>query len=296
MPIDKPDLGDAISAAYGDDDEATAPAESTSDDTETPDSDDGAQAHLESESEEDSESEDQSEASDEVTDDLPDRYFEVERGDLSAEQWSAVIDSLKARDDTIGKLLRGKPEGGGEADQGDEAQADAPEPITDDAILQAFGLDPENPFDETAAKVVLPLVRSLEQLNAQVSTLAEERELEQLDRYWTSELDQLEAKNGELPIERLALLEFAAENGYQRPSDAYWAVAGPAKRQVEEAVAAAQKKVASATGKKKLAKEDVASKRTKGSNADATTVTTGKGVGKAVESSVSELLKDLGIG
>ncbi len=174
----------------------------------------------------------------------------------------------------------------------EETPAEAPEPITDEAILQALGLDPEDPFNENTVKIAVPLVRAIEQLSGTVNQLAEERELERLDAYWDKELNALEAKNGELPIERIALLEFAAENGYSRPSDAYWAVAGPAKRQVEEAVAAAQKRVKSTDHP---SKEEVAGKRPRTSSADAETAVKGKGVGKAVEASLSSLLKDIGI-
>lgn len=298
MATDKPDLGAAIAAAYGSDDEGTAAeaAEATSEETTTPDAT-GAQPDVESEGEQGSETEAQEEASSEGTDDLPDRYFEVDLSGLPAEERASIIEALKGRDDTIGKLLRGKASDEQATDdaQGAEGEQEPPPAITDEAILQALGLDPDNPFDETAAKVALPLVKAVEALTTQVQALQEERELDQLDAYWTSELDALEKQNGELPIERLALLEFAATNGYSRPADAYWAVAGPARAQVEKAVAEAQKRIATKTGTP-LTKQSVATGRPKTSGADSDNVTTGKGVGKAVESAAKQLLADLGFG
>lgn len=294
MPIDKPDLGAAVAAAYGDDDAGTAEAEAEVVDTDTTDDSEVAQAQLESESGEGNESEAQEEASSEGTDDLPDRYFEVERGDLPAEEWRAVIAALKERDDEIGKLLRGRAEDDGQGEEEANASDEpaAPEALTDDAILKALGLDPENPFEETASKVAVPLVRAVQGLQQQVEALLERDELAQLDAYWTAELDALEASNGELPIERVAVLEFAAENGIQKPADAYWRIAGPAKRQVEQAVAAAQARVKTAGP---LTKQAVAGTRPKSSDAEGEVETRGKGVGKAVEAEAAKVLKDLGL-
>lgn len=291
---EKTSLVDAVTAAYGEDpfdlhdDDSEAP-EGTEDDEqeETPDAPEGAQPDVEDESDET-----EPEASD-GTEDVPERYFEVDLSGLPAEERAAVIAALKGRDDEIGKLLRGRAEGD---DDGQQPEPEPePEPLTDEAILEALGIDPE--YDDTAAKVALPLVRGMQQLQAQVQSLLEQQELQSLDAYWTSELDKLEAANGALPVDRVAVLEFAAENGLQSPADAYWRIYGPAQRQVQDAVAAAQKRISATPGKTKPTKKDAASARPKTSNAEEEVpAETGQSLRDAVKEQTSKVLRDLGLG
>ena len=296
-PVDaqKDDLNAAVMAAYEsdpfdldvEDDEA---GDGTSDDVqdETPDAPEGAQPDVEDETDAD-----ETEAQ-EGTDDIPDRYFEVDLSGLPAEERAAVIAALKGRDDEIGKLLRGRAEGDAPATPPEPDPE--PEPITDEAILEALGIDPE--YDETAAKVALPLVRGMQQLQEQVAALLEQQELASLDTYWTSELDSLEAQHGKLPVDRVAVLEFAAENGLQSPADAYWRIYGPAQRQVQEAVAAAQKRIEAApAGKTKPSKKDASSARPKTSAAEEEVPTSaGVSLRDAVKEQTSKVLRDLGLG
>ena len=245
MPETKTSLADSVREGF------TLP-EGTADEAEATDSGDttpgtqGAQAEVDSTDATGSKSETEVAAVTEGTDDLPDTYFEVDLSGLPAEEKQAIMAALKARDDTIGKLLRGASEGE-ETDGATGAAGETetpPAPMTDEEIIQALNLDPENPFDENAAKVALPLVRGLQSLQATVDQLVERQELEQLDRYWTGELDKLETENGVLPIDRTAVLEFAAANGLSTPDAAYWQIAGPARRQVETLTTAARKRLA----------------------------------------------------
>jgi hypothetical protein len=294
---EKTSLVDAVVEAYGEDpfdltdDDAEAP-EGTADDgqEETPDAPEGAQPDVEDET-----ADTDSEASD-GTEDVPDRYFEVDLSGLPAEERTAVIAALKGRDDEIGKLLRGRAEGDGNDGEGSTPDPEPePEPVTDEDILQALGIDPE--FDETAAKVALPLVRGMQQLQAEVAAMREQRELADLDTYWTSELDKLEKANGELPVDRVAVLEFAAENGLQTPADAYWRIYGPAQRQVQDAVAEAQKRVSAKGDKPKPGKKDVASSRPKSSAADEDVAPPGgANLREVVKDQTAKVLRDLGIG
>jgi hypothetical protein len=135
----------------------------------------------------------------------------------------------------------------------------------------------------------------MEQLRSAVSQLVEQSELRDLDTYWNSTLDKLESENGELPIERVALLEFAASQGLTKPEDAYWRVAGPARRQVEEAVKAAQARVAKA-GSAIPDKKDATSARPKSSSADSDVpIAKGVPIRDAVGEVAKKLFRDLGI-
>jgi hypothetical protein len=235
MAKNTPSLGAAVEGAFEEAYEGTAEeAEAPATPEPTPEATDGAQAEPASETPSDTGSENPPEASGEVTDGDVERYFEVDLSGLPAEERQAIVAALKARDDQIGKLLRGETGTGtgGEATPEGEAP-EPPQPMSDEDIIRGLGLDPDNPFDENAAKVALPLVRTLQDMKATVDQLVEARELEALDRVWTSELDRLERDNGALPIDRTAVLEFAAANQLYSPEDAYWRIAGPARAQVE---------------------------------------------------------------
>jgi hypothetical protein len=290
---EKTSLVDAVTAAYGEDpfdlhDETDEAPEGTSDDVqeETPDAPEGAQPVVEDETPDaDAETSD-------GTADAPERYFEVDLSGLPAEERVKLIDALKGRDDEIGKLLRGRAEG--ETPVEPPEPTPEPEPITDEDILRSLDIDPE--YDENAAKVAIPLVRGMQQLQEQVQALLEQRDLADLDTFWTTELDKLEAANGELPVDRLSVLEFAAENGLQSPADAYWRIYGPAQRQVRAAVEAATAG-AGAPPKSKPGKKDVASARPGTSNAEEEVPTSdGGSLRDAVKEQTSKVLRDLGIG
>jgi hypothetical protein len=289
---EKTSLVDAVTAAYGEDpfdlhdDDDEAP-EGTSDDVqeETPDAPEGAQPVV------DDETPDENAETSDGTADLPERYFEVDLSGLPAEERVKILDALKGRDDEIGKLLRGRAEGEAPAEPEPTPE---PEPITDEDILQSLGIDPE--YDETAAKVALPLVRGMQQLQEQVQALLDQRGLDDLDTYWTTELDKLEAANGELPVDRLSVLEFAAENGLQSPADAYWRIYGPAQRQVRAAVEAATAG-ARTPAKTKPTKKEAASARPGTSNAEEEVPQAdGGSLRDAVKEQTSKVLRDLGIG
>lgn len=229
----------------------------------------------------------------EGTEDVPERYFEVDLSGLPAEERKAVVAALAARDDEIGKLLRGRPKDETPAPEG--AAPEPPAPMSDEDILRGLGVDPDNPFSEETAKVAVPLVRSLQALTEKLDTLSADRELERMEAHWTSRLDQLEKDNGQLPVDRVAVLEFAADNGLTTPEDVYWRIAGPAKRQVESAVAAATARLA-ATGTPAPTKQEVGSTRPRGSAATEEVPVKEATVRDAVAKEGKKILRDLGIG
>lgn len=265
----------------------------------TPVATEGAQPVVESTVETTGTTEDPAAAAAEVTDDLPDSYFEVDLSGLPAEEKQAILAALKARDDEIGKLLRGAPKETPPADGATTPAGEpvaAPEPMSDEDILKALNLDPENPFDENGAKVALPLVRGLQALQEQVAGLIEERELEQLDRYWTGTLDKLEADNGVLPIDRTAVLEYAAANGLQTPEQAYWQISGPAREQVARLTAEARKRLATPTEPVEPAVKKPTSTRPAAGGGTEAVPTSQPTIKGAVKEEASKVLRDLGIG
>lgn len=286
MADEKPSLNDVVAAAYeaeADEPEATSSEEGTEEST-TP-SDLGAQTEVESKTgTEDSEATAEAEGTEQ-----PDRYFEVDLSGLPAEERLAVIEALKARDDKIGKLLRGEPR----ETTTEVVEEEAPEELSDAEILSQLGIDPDDPFfSEATAKAVIPLVRAAKTAEARMAAMEQQFELRELESYWTSELNRLEAENGELPVERLAVLEFAATEGIVAPEDAYWRIAGPARRQVEEAVRAAQVRVEAARTK---AKKEGSSTRPRASGAESEVATKEARLRDAVKDVGSRVLKDLGI-
>lgn len=304
MAKDAPDMGAALAAAFegsgsmaetteegtgAEAPEATEAAPSTEGST-------SAQAEVESTSETGTQTEATEAAAPEGTEEVPDRYFEVDLSSLPAEERTQVIAALKERDDAIGRLLRGKAEEGAPAEGETQGEAEPSEPLTDEAILQALGLDPEsNPFQEETAKVAVPLVRGMQQLQEQVASLIEANELQALEYEWTSTLDRLSSENGELPVTREAVIDFAASNGITSPEDAYWRIFGPARRQVEQAVAAAQGRITAAE-KKPVDKGAASSQRPVSGAAEAEVTLKGKTAREATAEAAKRVLNELGIG
>lgn len=228
---------------------------------------------------------------------VPDRYFEVDLSGLPEEERATIVEALKARDDEIGTLLRGQAKGDTETAAAAAGETETPpEPMTDDAILTALELDPENPFDEKAAKVALPLVRGLQAVQAQVAALVERDELAELREVWDTSLDKLETEHGELPIDRLSLLEFAASNGINDPATAFWRVFGPANRQVDAAVKAATARVAAAGGTPAKVEKKSTGKRPTTSTATEETPAVGETLRDTVTDAAKKVLQDLGLG
>ena len=275
----------AASAVSGvEDDDATASAEGAADDTTNSDaSSEGTSANGD---EGDGDTSEGQEATD-----VPESYFGYQfPPDLTPEQRAELLGELKKRDDTIGKLLRGREE---QAPPTDEP-APEPEPeITDEDILQALGLDPDNPFDETTAKTVIPIVRKqIEQENL-IANLIEMQELAEIDRSWRSTLNSLEAEFGKLPAEVThdQVMEFAADNGVSSPVDAYWRIMGPGRAAVEGLSAERARKA-------KLAADKAASSSVRPGSGNVTdeAPVTAKTVKGATREAAERILREMGLG
>jgi hypothetical protein len=244
---ERPDTRAAVAAALGqepepqetDETEATADEAEGTEEEVTDSSSPGAQDDVELEGD-GQESEAEPEASGEGTDEVPMSLLDVDLSHLSAEDRQAVIKTVEEQNKLIGKLMRERAEGD---EPPEDAPAPTPEPLTDEALAQALGLDMENPYDENTAKVALPLARMVLELKAQVEGVASVSQASQAERYWNESLDKLEAENGSLPVPRANFFEYAADNSIDDPELAYWRVMGPARSVLIKEVTARKKAV-----------------------------------------------------
>lgn len=219
----------------------------------------------------------------------PTEYFGYQfPPDLTPEQRGEILSELKKRDDTIGKLLRGREEPAAPAD---ETPPDPPQELTDEDILQALGLDPSNPFTEETAKAVLPVVRKQMEQEATISQLIEIQELQEIDRTWRSSLSGLEKEFGALPaeVDHEAVMTFAAENDIASPVDAYWRITGPGRRAVEGLTAERAERL-------RADKAAAATTRPGGGNAPDEAPLESKTAKGATREAASRILREMGLG
>ena len=154
------------------------------------------------------------------------------------------IHEWREQNKTISKLQREKAELAKAQEETPPAPPpaqEAPEPVdvsslTDEALAEVLGLDLENSLDPQAAKAALALARGFLDLKGQVDGLTTKTTVAEVQHRWDSQLNDLEQRFGELPVERAELLEWAADNGITDPEAAYWTITGPIRAQVAEAL------------------------------------------------------------
>lgn len=278
------------------DDEGTAEAEAPEvGETPTPDASTGGELEVPSDDGPDTSETPEPEAASVGTDDeVPSEYFGLDLSSLEPSQRVGIIDELKKRDDHIGKLLRERAEEGSVSTEPEESVPEQPE-LSDEEILQRLGLDPENnPFDEQAAKVALPLVRRQLAQEQALASLIETQELAEIDREWRTSLSALERQYGALPreVDHDAVMEYAAENSIASPQDAYWRVVGPARAALTDAMKAVQ---SAQVQQKQQAKKDVASVRPAAVEAEDDAPIKAGNVKGAAREVAQRLLSDLGL-
>lgn len=223
--------------------------------------------------------------------DIPEEYFGYKfPPDLTPEQRGEILTELKKRDDTIGKLLRGK-EPVKDGDTPPPEPEPEPEPVTDEDILRALGADPDDPFASDSLKAVVPIVRKqMEQENV-IAQLIEIQELNEIDRTWRQSLSGLEKEFGALPAEvsHDDVMEFAAKEGIGNAMDAYWRIVGPGRAAVE--VTATEKARALLA-----AKAASATTRPGGGNVTDETPVKAKTTKGATREAAKRILADMGLG
>lgn len=158
---------------------------------------------------------------------VPTSYFGVDLSALPAEARREVIAAYSEQNKVINQLQRAK------AEAAQAAPASAPEPVaeteefTDDSLVTALGLDLDDPVDQQVAPKLLPMARAVLDLKAELEGIKAGTAATSEQVRWDKALDGLEAKFGELPVERVDLFEQAADSGISDPEAAYWAAVGP---------------------------------------------------------------------
>jgi hypothetical protein len=219
----------------------------------------------------------------------PTEYFGLDLSDLEPERRLEIIEGMRKRDDTIGKLLR---ERASEEAPVVEAAPEETAELSDEDIAKLLGLDTDNPFDETA-KITIPLVRQQLAQQKQIEALVESQELGEIDRSWRQGLSAMEREFGSFPTEldHDRVMEFAAENGVASPQDAYWRIMGPGKAALSADLTLARDKSKVLADKKRAA----ASTRPGSSNADGNAPLEGKTVKEATKEAVRRLLQGVNL-
>jgi hypothetical protein len=177
----------------------------------------------------------------ETTADVPTEYWGVDLSDIPVERRAEIIAHFEQQDSTIHKLqdkLSAPPEETPPVEETEE------EEISDEDLLKAAGYDPE---DEFQARQVLPLLRQQLALEDTVETLQRSVQGREVETQWNGALDGLEAQYGKLPGSREAILREAVAQGYRTPYEAYFRLAAPARKEVEDAAAKARRELAKKT-------------------------------------------------
>ena len=179
---------------------------------------------------------------DSVQGSIPETYFGVDLTGIPEEQARAIYESLQQQDTYIHKLqerLATEP-----AAPAQEAAPEPQEAVTDEALLQALGFDPDDWETQQLAPRILPLARTVIELEDKVDQLANIETTRAVETQWNTQLNDLEATYGKLPFERVKVLQYAIEEQITSPFEAYFKLSAPAKKEVESAVAAARQTAA----------------------------------------------------
>jgi hypothetical protein len=156
-------------------------------------------------------------------DEVPTEYFGVDLSGLPAEARQTIIDAYKAQDRYIQSLQQDKGK--------DPSTAQAPPPVaapepeaaepSDDDIMAALGVSPDDEMYEVKKELMLPMAKQTLQMQAAMEEMVEAQQVQKFEAHWNSTLDQLEQDHGKLPVSREELLSIAVANNIFDPADAY---------------------------------------------------------------------------
>lgn len=167
---------------------------------------------------------------DEVQDELPDEYWGVPLDGIPDETRKAILAHFEQQDSTIRKLqerLSKEP----------DAPPPAPEvteEVTDEALLLALGFDPDEWETQQLAPKILPLARTVLDLEDKVDSLVQKETVNTVQTQWNSQLDELESVHGKLPFDRVQVLRYAIEENIASPFEVYFKLSAPIKREQRE--------------------------------------------------------------
>jgi len=167
---------------------------------------------------------------------LPEEYFGTSLEGLSDEQREAVIAALSQRDSYIQQLQQKLVE------EPPALEEKPPEPeveITDDDILRAIGLDPEQGDQlelEYARKFTLPIAKQVMALEETVQKITETENVRDISTFWNGTLDRLEGEFGKLPGDRVQVLQYAAREKISDPEVLYFRLTVPTRKAIDTEV------------------------------------------------------------
>lgn len=190
----------------------------------------------------DDETDEESPETDAAQGDIPDTYFGVDLTGIPAEQARSIYESLQQQDTYIQKLqarLAQEPEA-----PATPAPAETVEEVTDEALLQALGFDPDDWETQQLAPKILPLARTVIDLEEKVDSIVAAETTRTVANQWNTQLDELESTYGSLPFDRVQVLKYAIDEGLTSPFETYFRIAAPARKEVETAVSTARRTAA----------------------------------------------------
>jgi len=174
---------------------------------------------------------------------LPDEYWGVPLDGIPDEAKQAIIDHFAQQDSTIQKLQARLATEPVAPTPTNDTPADAEE-VTDEALLQALGFDPEDWETQQLAPRILPLARTVIDLEDKVEALVQKDTVNTVRTQWNGQLDELESVQGKLPFTREQVLRYAIEENIASPFEVYFRLSAPVKREVEQTVAKARREAA----------------------------------------------------
>lgn len=204
--------------------------------------------------------------------DVPTEFWGVDLSDIPAERRAAILALAEQQESTIHKLQQRLSE-----QKQPEPAPPVEEPVlTDDDILVAIGVDPEDySVSESARAALIRMAKATMALEDKVESLATKDTTREVETFWNSELDRLEAENGKLPFDRIQVLQYAVEEGLTDPVGVYFRLSAPVKREVEHAAAEARREA--------LKRESTGGVRPRTGGGEPIPVTKGMSMREAVE-------------
>jgi len=173
--------------------------------------------------------------------DVPEVYWGTDLTGIPAERRAEIIAHLEQQDSTIQKL-QGRIAALSQPDESaTPVTPDEAEEVSDEALLRAAGLDPEDFATQQNAVVILPILRRTLALEDKVDEVLKNSQYNETEKAWNSALDELEGSYGKLPFGRVDVLKYAVAEKLASPYEAYFKLTAPIKREVEQAAAIARR-------------------------------------------------------
>lgn len=216
--------------------------------------------------------------------DVPDSFWGTDLTGITPEKRAEIIAHFEQQEGTIRKL-QAKLAEPLEVPPADDTP---PEEVTDEQLLLAVGIDPEDfGVPDSVKAATVRMARNQLALEDQVNRLATMESGRSLESQWNRELDELETTYGTLPGSREEVLRYALREEIPTPADLYFKLTAPIKREVESLAAKARREA----GKR----DAVAGVKPRSSSAEPAPVQPGMSLRDAVKASALAAQKETGL-